>query len=564
MSKESNFNYPQQFEGKTNYESEIKDRLGFMQKLAGSKLMKKLNAYMLAGFFFLPAAVDKSHFKEQVGISQPSAKDRIPMQERGGGTNNEFAGLKSLGIDAHHTFTQKDKQGNLKFNPWALIAPLQIEVSADTKISREVQFDLPYEYSRNFDSGKPLRKEDHDKVAAYIEQQIRSQIGEALYGLDVSKRVHGVKHESESSHLDVKEISITGFASPEGPRGKGSETILSDNVDKENLDLAYKRAATAANLTEQTLNKLGLDEGKFQEMIKSIKADEIQFSEVEIGDLATLARDFPGADDIERIFNLIVEYNDDKISDPEAVKKLDQLVASKRKVEVAITTEGNKKHSVLIPVPWLIFLLPLLGLPRRRRAERIPEKIKKRDDIKKEDGGTIKEESAKQEVPNGPVRQIPLEIESTKLPNSESIEFERMEEQVIADDLYVFFDRKETMELGLNYRDLADNILKTNESFSSKEERMNFLASEILNAWIIHDINARRKAGVSENDLKTGLDYERQPNQIVWAKMHARSLLELVDEKIEIKQNNQKDKDYLELLQSKVRRMLQRRILRNE
>ncbi|MDP3947135.1 MAG: hypothetical protein Q8Q41_00390 [bacterium] len=516
---------------------------------------------------------------------------------------------RSSGLEipgAHFTFLEKGADGKTRFNWWSLLAPAQVELGREIAKATEKTFVIPYEYSRLFEKDpaakRPLRVEDHEKVAEFTEEALKKKFVDLLYGLDMNKRVYELHHgQPESRAGKITSIKITGTASPEGPRSKGPQTLAAGNVDVENIKLAQKRAEAAVHLTKEEWGRIsratGVSEEVLEKAVQNIDAKEVQFSPQEHRELSLIAQSYPGSDDLEKIYNLVCDYNDGKIKDRETVSMLDALVGAKRSVEIAVTFGGGQTDRLLVPIPWLL-LLPLAfpALKRRMRqgsaatpvapsGEQSPvtapsvaapsgELPVRRESVSGMGNGRLPstlEAGLKRrgiELPYSAAETpqvslldvIPQMVKDIELPETESREYQGMEERAYVSDLYVFFDDSDAIRRGINYRVIADEMYRNFDSLKDGGERELVLSYEILKAWKAHDRECRKEAGVSEGELEAGLNYEEQPNQIKWSKMHARALLKLIEEKRKLPVGERETKDYLDMLSPHVRKLLKRQV----
>jgi hypothetical protein len=427
------------------------------------------------------------------------------------------------------TFFKEDASGNPEFNFWSLIAALQAEIPYIDSESGEVNIKIPYEYARLFDrdpkSKEPVHQEDHEKLGKFIEEEFNRQFAEILYGYDWSKDVKNLKQPDIPTELKIEGIEITGTASPEGPRDKGPETIKPGSIDRENLELALKRGRVGLSLTEEWLKKSGVNLNQLEEAARNIQAKEIQFSDDEMKLLADLSKKWKGSYDASRIHRMIIDYNRGQIKDASLVSQLDQIIGSKRMVEITIKYEKNEKRRVLIPIPILPILtgVSLSYLARKKRELR------------------------------GEISGIPEAVKVTDAPGRETNEGKEMEVQTVVDDLGMFFDREETVRRGIDYRAMAEDVQSKGRHFKDSAEREIYLANKIINSWKEHDAMCRKEAGWSLEHVNQGLDYENQPRQIQWAKVHARVLLEIADE------NKKTGEDYKSVLERRIAEAQNRR-----
>ncbi|MFA5871749.1 MAG: hypothetical protein WC858_03410 [Parcubacteria group bacterium] len=419
-------------------------------------------------------------------------------------------------------FEGVDENGNPKFNIWSLVAILQTEFSYLEKKDGKMTFQIPFEYARLFagdgKAGKPMNPDHFPAMERYIDRDLKKKFAEILYGWDWNKKVYNNSREKAPEGLEIKSIEITGTASPEG---SSPESIKPGKIDRENLDLALMRGRTALFLSKEWLARSGVDLKKIEEAASRIKAKEIQFSKIELFELKTLAAEMPGSDDMEKIYNLIKRYNEESVEDRSSKRLLEEMLLSKRMVEITIHYEGSRSRRVLIPIPLLPIIISIS----------IPWLIRKRETRKR-------------------VLSIAPTVKNTDLPPENSAEYQDIRERTIIDDLGTFFDAKDTVRRGLDYRKITDDVQRRYDYFTNDGARLQYLTNEILKAWRIHDKKCRQEAGLASADLESGLDYESQPYQIKWAKMHAVVLLELIEE------NRGNKDDYRNILSGKISELL--------
>lgn len=440
------------------------------------------------------------------------------------------------------------------FNPLGLIAPIQLEKENINKEQISIKFKVPYEYARFFNSAKPLREEDYQKIESYIRKQYQKTFKDRLSVLNISYETRAKLNKNERLYTLTK-LESKGYASPEGLYEQGYETL--NRVDEKNLNLAKLRAEKSLELTKKVLGDIGISEEKINKVLENIKAEELQFSSEEWLELTILSKDYPGNLVLEKIFNMIVDYNDNKIEDKETLEKLHKIIGSKRMVEIETEFEGEEKTIYTLPIPFIIFLIPAL----RRFKRKKDESLKDEKEIKeipfqeiplKEEKSTTPELIAEkklgleEENEKEPEKTF-IKVESFNIKPEEDKDFPEKVKVALCDDLYQFFDKPETIERGLDYRKICDEMFDNFDKFESDTDRENYIARRLLVLWREHDIKARRQAGWQEEGIDWGLDYENQPNQILWALAHAKTILRLVKEKRELKLKNE-DKDYLELM----------------
>lgn len=567
----------------------VDGRLEFFRKKGG----RILRVFTLATLALMGSAAKQAEVYGATGSAHgiSASKDAIPMKESGKETKKHAT--KWPGYVGR--LFETDKNGKISFNPWVILAPVEVVWKGETRKASQKTFVLPYEYARQFEADaaakRPLREEDHQKVADHMDQQLKQRFVDTVGGWAGSEGIQRFNYgEPQSRQGKITSIEITGFASPEGPRSRGPSTIL--GADKENIELAKKRAEAAVGYTKADLVEVSKATGApmdvLEKTLQNAKGMEDGFSDQELKDLASLASTggYKGVDDLEKIWNMVGDYNDKKITDPHTVSRLHDIVGSKRRVEITVTYDGkNEERTALpLPIPWvpLLFLAPLL---RRRRegASPVPQGVQEAGEPDARDRYPVFNEGLRRrggepEAPQRPqeaqepqepsgrdvergqiLERIHKNVIDTRLPDRGTKEFQEMEEATYTDDLYLFFDDPESIRLGINYRVMADDLDRKWDVFQGSDERENYLANGILNSWKKKDRQCRVEAGVSEDGLDAGLDYENQPRQIQWAKMHARSLLRLVDKRKEFSESERKRIDYLDLMSPQVKKMIQRR-----
>lgn len=489
------------------------------------------------------------------------------------GEQTEHPGhIESQGID--HTFLKRGDDGELKFNWWSLLAPIQWEVGMRNLVEKDTSFEVPQHYARLFSedakAGQPLRQEDYNKIERYVEQQLKRQFAETLHGLDTSKNIHKLHHSDESPEVHdfkIQDIKITGFASPEGPQNIGERTIIPGNEESENLELGKTRAQSAKKSLESGLKEIGIKGKKGKEVAEAlyennISQDEMQFSQDEMRELAKIAGEQGalGIDDAEKIYNLVIDYNEGRINDAKTKDRLDEIIAGKRKVEIEMSYEGQQARKILIPIP----LIPLALLGAYMALRRRPRGGS--GNGARSFGPTAENAPIVPRPESAPLVKIsPKEyrskyglVEVVRLPDRESIRYQEMEESALIDNLYTHFDREDTKDGGLDYRKIADGFANEYDRYQSDLQREYAIADLLLDQWKEHDIKRRRAAGVAEDQLEVGLDYGYNKEQVEQALMHARLILDMIEER-----KSTKD-DYQNILGRKAQQALRRRTFRHK
>lgn len=520
-------------EDKEKWWDRFKDHLKTYKRFT----MKAVRVGVLTGVLMntMPATNITEKVEEKPNV--PKVEEVVKIKKEQSNIKQETPWYK--GWRLNQVVIEKDKDGKLYFNPLKLIAPVQLEKVSDQKTINNFKFSIPYEYARLFNSAKPLNSEDHEKVKKYISNELNKVFEDKIRGLNFSIETEQ-EINKDKKHPEIEKISVSGFASPEGLNQKGPETIEKGNIDKENIELARLRAEKALEITLEDLEKIGIPKDSVDKVLKEIKVEETQFSTEEFAKLTVLSKDWQGATPLEKIFNMIVDYNDGKINNPEIVKNLHEILASKRKIEIEGAFKANEKNIYSVPLPLLLCLLPFIRKRERRNEdnEKNNGQQDKQDKQEKEDLNKQEDKNFKKELIN--VEPLPVKPEDDE-------QFPEKIKISLCDGLYNFFDHPDTIRRGLNYRALCDEVNNNFEKFSSDNDREQYLTRKILYAWKEHDIIARREAGWSEENIAQGLDYENQPNQIYWALAHAKVLLRLIKEKRSFDQNGQSI-DYINLM----------------
>lgn len=504
--------------------------------------------------------------KVEAKPAEPSNTEAvIDQDDQKSGVKAEIAGSEKSGwmpesVEGDFTFIEKGEDGEMRFNPWSILSPVQLDVAWKRLQKGTDTVTIPYEYARAFDTAKPLNPEDYAKAEAYLRQQLERIFAERLIAFDMSERVYRRDHAPESlSQMKIQSIKFLGAASPEAEK-YGPSSIEPGHVEPENLELAEMRAMVGRDITIKQLSDMGVDKEALDKALTnmSVESQELQFSAEELRELATLAVEYKGVDEVEKIDALISAYNKGQIKDAAITQRLDEIVAKKRMVQVEIVYENDAKSVLIIPLP-LLLLLGLLWPPRRGGFIDIPPR-----------GRTLPPQGEAPVPPEGVVlgpddteritedgREI-LGIPGSEIP-TDLAEREKMQDATLVNDIYMFFDRPETVARGLDYRAIADDFFNHYDQLTNEQDREAYLTAKILAAWRLHDLGARREAGISSEALEEGLDYAHQPKQIQWARIHARELIQLVELR---RQNN--DRDYLDLVSPRVRIALQRQTFKQQ
>lgn len=482
------------------------------------------------------------------------------------------------------TFITEGEDGKRSFNWWSLIAPLQLRFGKTTTESRQETFRDMHLLDPHFAHEEgliPLSPENKGKVVEHYKQESNKEFVGLLHRFGFLPSMPGVERAAhgmpETAPQQVRGITITGLSSPEA-KIAGPQSVMPGNKEKENENLAWARANSGVEEIRKQVEAQGMDWDEFREKIESVKAEEVQFTDDEYRRLGEWAAGFEGADEAEKIFHLIEAYNDKRIN-PEIAKELDQIVGSKRGVEITIAYEGEREDRTLVPFPVLLFLIPFI--PKLRRKEKPGAPVQDKTTAVE---GPPQMPPASEAVPLPHANEIPGQIRNVNLPPPISRAYGEMEERTVIDDIDTYLDHPKAVAGGVNYRGVLDSMFADYDAYGGAADREAALSLAVLRMWRAYDLNTRREANVSPEELEKGLDYESQPGQIQWAKMHARELIALVEERRR-RQNigahtavgneydialqgggrmpeRGTDTDWGELILPRVRLLLQRRIVR--
>lgn len=106
-----------------------------------------------------------------VESANKNLESNLPLKMSGKQTEHP-GHIESQGLD--HTFLKRGDNGELKFNWWSLLAPIQWEVGMRNLVEKDTSFEVPQYHARLFSedakAGQPLRQEDYNKIERYVEQ----------------------------------------------------------------------------------------------------------------------------------------------------------------------------------------------------------------------------------------------------------------------------------------------------------------------------------------------------------------------------------------------------------
>ena len=448
--------------------------------------------------------------------------------------NNHDSSIDVQG-DIYDRFLIKDDNGELKFNPWSLLSPVQVEAGYDVENKNIAKFNIPFEYSRLFDSADELSDSDKVAIKEYIDNQLKHELEQTLIFLDVSdntkdvyKTEHGIDStDLRSNNIVIDSIKITGTASPEGLDSKGASSLDSGYVDQENLDLASKRAEKIEPWLLESLKELGVDE----DVITKIDAKEIQFTNEEYSALSNIVQKvgLDLANDREAVFRLVQMYNDNKFVDnPEIQKQLNEIIGNKRSVEVTIYTHGKESKKVVIPLPVLLLLLaavPLLLKKRRENAvadngvENVPDNASR-------EVFTDEVIDFSRDLSENDANFVSLYHDTDDFVMNGGVELQEKEEMTYIDDIDRYYDDEVTINRGLDYHKMIIEISQIADRYDNEADLELAVSHILLTRWKEHDQRARQEVDITSEE---GLDYHTNKDQVIWARLHAKELIKLAD-----------------------------------
>ncbi len=519
-----------------------------------SVAIKPIKYYALALMFTsLPSSLTSNE-----GSDVNLEKDKNKLEDTRGidrESSSEY-GERTYSFDINHRFNKVNSESDTVFNWGGIISPVSLELGVNREIKGSESINVPYTYAPKFEGSELTNETDKDKMEEYFKDQIRTAFANKLVRIGEKKSVYEATRGEKDNLLkdvfsknEVKAIKITGFSSPEG-RKNDPESVKPGNVEEENVSLAKERGELAEDIIREILEEGNIDTS----IIESINYEEVQFSDTEWKELLELADslEIGGGSDEEKIISLIAAYNSGEYNLESSVKdSLDKIVGSKRGVNIEIEVEGGKKTQVVLPLPLLLLLL-LLKRPSNfvwwRRREEEDEGGEENDDEDNEGGDDDGDEDEqnighrqifsdkdlnREDVAEGEFNYYDLYKEADK-----SVEYrdqEKIKQHFISEELSRFIDDEISIEHGLDYRDLINYFNDNRERYNTEEELKTEMARELLYMWQKYDRSVRRDAGVSNFNPETTLDYRHDEKKVVWAKIAAQELMEI------IKNNNGKD-----------------------
>jgi hypothetical protein len=383
-----------------------------------------------------------------------------------------------------------------------------------------IDINVPADYAQKFDHAGLLSPSDKIILSQNIGLQISRQLSPDISNSWISSKTAFIRNEQvPKSTRALTSMEVQASSSP--------ESVNQVNVDSpENLALAKLRGNFGKNLVVGELEKIGI---KVDPNLVKISPKESKFTADKWTSLVQMANSIgiQRPTEAEKVLGLISLYNSDQIQNSSMLEKLDSIVASKRAIKVSVGLDEKSEQVSLFP-------LPILGLLAAIRRKDIPKRDKKVKDKKNNEDKFAKPEKPK-----------PEEKQSRPKYEYDSPVTHQERWDVVVRDIAQNFGKKSFLKQfakpsdfaksahKVSYREIAEDLKKNYHKYDSFEERQAAVADKILTAWKTCDIEARKNAGFSGDELYDGLNYHEQPHQIRQANIHAEELIKLVKEKIE-------------------------------
>ena len=357
---------------------------------------------------------------------------------------------------------------------------------------------------------------------------------------------HGIKVASITE--------VTGSASYEAKLGP----------QPENIALATSRGDDAYIQTQEMGAQAGV---RFENKAGNILATEAEPSQEQIDQMAQIAADHDiSPAEIPHTWN----HNRGSFSAPEQAtleKIFDNNRSGGAKVEYSI---GGRTVDSISLWGFLVALAALIPWGRKKKEKEDKEKPKQdvvvgpvpppdQDDgiipipvEDKQNDGSHLETYGKLEIPPLKPTEINPLIHETKHSGGK-------EEAAIRDDLLRYWEDEKTLEGGINYEDLADEIFynrkaaefSDEDGFVDKNKMEEYLTARILDAWIEHDIKAKQAAEPGQ-PIDYINNYRNNPSQVDWARTHAHVIVEAVLKMSKLPKEEQSNTNYTDLLQQRL------------
>lgn len=514
------------------------------------------------GFSLLTAPLLAS--KDGIGFKSQS-RDTFKKNQ----TEHVVNKSNEITLDAVNRFHVQDSLGTVRFNEWSLISPIQIEGKIEKNIEDSALTTIPYHYAQTFKEIVAESPEHRDSLEKQLIKDLKEEFSQSLnfYGIgtttqevDAYKKGGMRKEGIVTSPANVKSITITGLASPEA---RTPESIKSGNIDPENIQLATDRAKDVSPFVKQALSELGIDTSKVL-----IKSEEVQFTDGEYEAMVTLADKLgyiSSSDTIGGVYKFIKDYNLGTITDTNAVKQMDSILKEKRGVKIQVVSEGKESKDIVVPLPLLLLLLPSVfrglkninweGFWRKKKTKQesgegddsIPEKKKERQIFSE---ATFDQEIL--DIKDKNFHDLYRSAIETEKANYQDIQ--RISDLVYSEEIYPYLNHSETIEKGLDYKQLIDNTRKWRSlkppHYRADSEIKEKLAEHILEDWQEYDRNVR--SGIKTVDgnalpVETTVEYRHDPKKIIWAIQAAAHIFELSNSKDDQELEKNMDKRLIDI-----------------
>ncbi len=478
-------------------------------KEASIKKSSLLKSLLVSAIISVPVVINPQE-KNPQDIKNKHGKNIVEEKD------DSFKMPEFTSFNVTDRFFAEDKKGDTYINPWSIITPLQVEIGTETEHYNKSLIRIPYKYSRNFNTAEAESEDSKKEAVKYIEESIKKELVEKLVFWDPTNSaedVYRLHHKGETPNLSkvkINNIRIIGLSSPEGPEEKGKRSLAIGNVDKENISLSEKRAGNMDPEVREALKMLGIE----IDVISEIKAEEVQFSEAELATLDSLAKSSgidDAVDELESAFILIKEYNNGKIKDKSMISKLDEIVGSKRMVEIEITYDENKKEKHVVPIPLTLLLL-IPGM-RWMRREKIRERFK---ETLTEDPKLLEEKKKDKSMDwnNADFEKI---YNLAKNSVEKMQDLENISNRLLIDEFNPYFGTREDDVDYFHYMMIA-----VHNAGGNKENVERQIAFGLLGKWEENDTAVRN---LGREERRKELHYWQEPQKILWAMEAAKHLM---------------------------------------
>lgn len=372
-----------------------------------------------------------------------------------------------------------DSQGNFSWSRLMEPAYATVGIEKSGTSEKKLEVVVPALWARYFDTADWKDPETRDKILASVSAEVRDALMQDLHGLNWDKDDYLDRNGIVKDGWKVTNALVVGEASPEA---ETISSVIPGNIDEKNIKLAEEvRGQEGAAILVEALQNLGI---QVDESLVSVQGDEIQFAPdeyQELQDLATEAGKKGNA--AKQIWELIADYNKDKIDDPLLQADLDRLVGDKRMVRIQLTLEHGNKDTYLIPLPLLALALLKIRFP-----------------------DPVKPEAPSPEGPIGPSRKPILD---TIPPNERE-----KDPQDFVNEIGIDLERSLDFYVPL--------VMEAKKDLHPDD---NTLSHMILDAWTENDNGLNQRSGRPIEDHQSN-----RPRQVLYANLHARALHRLFDE----------------------------------